>query len=66
MKYKIYYLRDRTALLLSAFKTVELDEIHFKDRDNLFDTMEEAHLYILSCHQQFADNTFTILPFIKK
>jgi len=65
MKYKIYYLRDLSALFNKQFRKTEIDELVFKDRENIFNSTEEAFTYITSIEGVIGNMTFTVLPYIK-
>lgn len=65
MVYKIYYIRDISGLFDKRFKKIELDELIFHDCENLFSSFEEAHQYLLTVKDVIANNTFTVLPYIK-
>lgn len=65
MQYKIYYLRDLSGLFDKHLKKMELDEIQFHDRENLFSSVEEAQQYLFLMKEVIANNTFTVLPYIK-
>lgn len=71
MKYKIYYLRDMSGsfglsgVFNKQFKKTEIDELIFKEWENLFNSAEEAFAYISSIEETIANMTFTVLPYIK-
>jgi len=65
MKYKICYLRDSSAFFNKQFRKTEIDELVFKDRENIFNSTEEAFAYITSIKGAIGNMTFTVLPYIK-
>ena len=65
MKYKIYYLRDLSSIFNKQFKKTEIDELIFADRQNIFNSAEEAYIYIRSIKETIGNMTFTVLPYIK-